>query len=110
QRLDEPGEAGQLVHDGHIAALEKCAPLGRHRLGILEVLVEKQPGVAGVQTVDVLHHQSECSVSTATIMPATQHDVATMTAMPASFVKRPRAMPAATSEMTIAGTPRRIGL
>ena len=37
-----------------VAALEERAPLRRHRLGVLEVLVEQGTRVAGVQAVDVM--------------------------------------------------------
>ena len=37
-----------------ITALEERAPLGRHRLGVLEVLVEQGTRVAGIQAVDVM--------------------------------------------------------
>ena len=45
-----------------VAALEELAPLGRDRIGVLEVVLEQEPGVAGVQPVDVLRaHRLCCS-------------------------------------------------
>ena len=55
QVLDQPGEAGQRVHDRRVAALEQRPPLLRHRLGILEVLLEERLGIAHVQPVDITH-------------------------------------------------------
>ena len=55
ERLDEPGEAGQRLHDRRVAALEERPPLLGHRLGILEVLLEKRLGVARIQPIDVAH-------------------------------------------------------
>jgi hypothetical protein len=38
---------------GRAATLEELAPLGRHGVRVLEVLVEQEVGVAGVEAVDV---------------------------------------------------------
>ena len=54
QRLEQPGDAGMGRHQLGATALEERAPLRRHRLGILEVLVEQGARVAGVEAVDVV--------------------------------------------------------
>ena len=40
--------------EGAVAALEELAPLGRDPVRVLEVVLEQQPRVAGVQPVDVV--------------------------------------------------------
>ncbi len=42
------------------AALEEFAPLGGHGVGILEVVLEQEPGVARVQAVDIVCAHSVC--------------------------------------------------
>ena len=46
QRLEQPGQAGMLRDQLAVAALEERPPLGGHRLGVLEVLLEDAPRVA----------------------------------------------------------------
>ena len=61
QHLDEPRSPGWLATSS-LSPLSKSSPLGRDRLGVLEVLVEERPGVAGVQAVDVERaHDVLCS-------------------------------------------------
>ncbi len=48
------------------AAFEELAPLGGHRGGILEVVLEQQPRITGVQRVDVMRAHTTCSTSGAT--------------------------------------------
>ena len=52
--LEQAGDPGMGRDEVGIAALEERAPLRRHRLGVLEVLVEQGARVAGVQAVDVV--------------------------------------------------------
>ena len=44
QRLEQPRQAGMLRDQLAVAALEERPPLGRHRLGVLEVLLEDHRG------------------------------------------------------------------
>jgi hypothetical protein len=53
--LEQPGEAGKARHEVAVATLEESAPLRRDCLWILEVFVEEQTRVTGVQAVDVVH-------------------------------------------------------
>jgi hypothetical protein len=55
ERLQQAEQAGMRLDELAVAALEERAPLGRDRVGILEVVLEQQPGVAGVEPVDVVH-------------------------------------------------------
>ena len=53
--LQQPREPGQGLEQVAVAALEERAPLGWDRLGILEVLLEQNPCVTGIDGVDVRH-------------------------------------------------------
>src|SRR5439155_13157431 len=55
QALEQSGDAGQPADEVGLTALEERTPLRRHRLGVVEVLVEKQTCVTGVDAVDVVH-------------------------------------------------------
>ena len=52
--LEQPREPGMGREQFGVAALEERAPLGRHALRVLEVVVEQRACVAGVQAVDVV--------------------------------------------------------
>ena len=54
ERRQQPEQTGMRSDELAVAALEERAPLGRDSVRILEVLIEQQPGVAGVQAVDVV--------------------------------------------------------
>ena len=53
QGLEEPHQPGMGGDELAVAALEQASPLRRDGLGVLEVLVEERPCVAGVQSVDI---------------------------------------------------------
>ena len=53
--LEEARKPGKLANDGAIASLEERAPLRGDGFGILEVLVEEEACVPGVDAVDVFH-------------------------------------------------------
>jgi len=55
QVLEQAREARQRFDQVAVAALEERPPLGRDRLGILEVLLEQDSCVAGVDCIDVTH-------------------------------------------------------
>jgi hypothetical protein len=55
ERLEQPREAGQGRDELAVTALEQLAPFRRNRLGVLEVLLEQDPCVSGVDGVDVSH-------------------------------------------------------
>ena len=62
ERLQQPQQTGVRRDELAVAALEELTPLGRDRVGILEVVLEQQTGVAGVQAVDVVRtHRLCCS-------------------------------------------------
>ena len=62
ERLEQAHETGVRRDELAVAALEERAPLSRDRGRILEVILEEQPGVAGVEPVDVVHaHTVFCS-------------------------------------------------
>ena len=54
ERLQQPQQSRMRRDELAVAALEQLAPLGRHRIGVLEVVLEQQSSVAGVQPVDVV--------------------------------------------------------
>ena len=54
ERLEQAEQAGMGGDELAVAALEELAPLLRDRVGILEVVLEQEPGVARVQAVDVV--------------------------------------------------------
>ena len=54
EQLEQTGDARMGRDELGLAALEEGAPLGRNRVGILEVLVEQRARVAGVQAVNVV--------------------------------------------------------
>ena len=60
QRLEQARDPGVGRDELGITALEERAPLRRHRLGVLEVLVEQGARVAGIQAVDVVRRSSLC--------------------------------------------------
>ena len=60
EELHQPGMGGDELA---VAALEQASPLRRDCLGVLEVLVEERPCVAGVQSVDVERAHSACCSS-----------------------------------------------
>ena len=59
-RRSSPGCDGDELA---VAALEQRAPLGRDGVRILEIVLEQQPGVAGVRPVDVVCAHSVCCSS-----------------------------------------------
>jgi nickel-dependent lactate racemase len=60
--LQEPQQARVRGDELAVAALEELTPLGGDRIGILEVVLEQETGVAGVQAVDVVRaHRLCCS-------------------------------------------------
>ena len=62
ERLQQPQQARVRRDELAVAALEELAPLGGDRVGVLEVVLEQEPGVAGVQAVDVVRtHRLCCS-------------------------------------------------
>ena len=62
ERLEQAQQARVGRDELAVAALEQLAPLGRDRVGILEVVLEQVAGVAGVQAVDVVRtHRLCCS-------------------------------------------------
>ena len=62
ERLQQPQQAWVRRNELAVAALEELTPFSRDRVGILEVVLEQQTGVAGVQAVDVVRtHRLCCS-------------------------------------------------
>jgi hypothetical protein len=62
ERLEQPQQARVRGDELAVAALEELTPLSGDRVGILEVVLEQETGVAGVQTVDVVRtHRLCCS-------------------------------------------------
>ena len=53
--LEQPGQPRERGDELAVAALEERSPLGRNRLGVLEVLLEERARKARVQAVNVLH-------------------------------------------------------
>ena len=51
--LQEPGKSGQCDKRVRCTGLEQLTPLGRDRLGTLDVLLEERAGIARVQAVDI---------------------------------------------------------
>jgi hypothetical protein len=54
ERLQQAQESRMRRDELAVAALEQLAPLGRHCIRILEVVLEQEARVAGVQPVDVV--------------------------------------------------------
>ena len=52
ERLEQAQQAGMRGNERAVAALEELPPLLGDRVGVLEVVLEHEPGVAGVQAVD----------------------------------------------------------
>ena len=52
--LEQPQQTRMGGDEVAVAALEELAPLGRHRVRILEVVLEQQPRVSRVRPVDVV--------------------------------------------------------
>ena len=63
EQLDQSSEPGQRGKDGVVTAFEERAPGGIDRFGILEVLLEEQADVAGVQ-VRLLRRRSHSYLCT----------------------------------------------
>ncbi len=61
--LQQPQQARLRGEEPRVAALEERAPLGRNRVGILEVLLEQLPSEAGVQQIDVASGHHTCCTS-----------------------------------------------
>ncbi len=57
QRLEQSGEAGVRGDELARAALEQAPPLLRHRLRVLEIVLEEGLRVTRVQLVDVVHRR-----------------------------------------------------
>src|SRR5690348_3061924 len=64
QALQQARETGQRLDQIAVAALEQRPPLGRDRLGVLEVLLEQDSCVAGVDSVYVRHGKPSFVVAT----------------------------------------------
>ena len=54
ERLQQAQQSRMRRDELAVAAFEQLAPLGRHRIRVLEVVLEQQARVAGVQPVDVV--------------------------------------------------------
>ena len=63
ERLEQPEQAGMRCDEVAVAALEQLPPLGGNGVRILQVVLEQQPGVAGVQSVDVVRAHRQCCSS-----------------------------------------------
>ena len=63
QQLEQAREPGVGRDELARAALEERAPLGWHRFGVLQVLLEQRPRVAGVEAIDVVHAHGLCCTS-----------------------------------------------
>jgi hypothetical protein len=55
QVLQQASETRQRLEQVTVPALEEGAPLGRDRLGVVEVLLEQGSRVTGIDSVDVRH-------------------------------------------------------
>ena len=60
ERLEQAEQARMRGDERAVAALEQLAPLGRHRVRVLEVVLEQEPGVPGVEPVDVVLAHRRC--------------------------------------------------
>ena len=54
ERLQQAQQPRMGRYELAVTAFEQLAPLGRHRIWVLEVVLEQQARVAGVQPVDVV--------------------------------------------------------
>ena len=89
QLLEQPRDPGMGRDELGIAALEERAPLGRHRLGVLEVLVEQGARVAGIQAVDVLRaHPCVVPGALGTPAPGRPSSTADVASAPAAWRRR----------------------
>ena len=61
--LEQPLQSWMAGDQLRRAALEQSTPLLRHRIRVLEVVLQQEPGVPGVESVDVVRAHSPCCSS-----------------------------------------------